>query len=230
MKFKLIVAGASALALAACGGGETEPDAPATGEMVAIPDSLAPFGEGYPDAGDPCRNLGESAATSNYLDDSAVLVGCPDQASAEAVGGTIVDTVEGVRLVSVPMGDANAGMGENGSTQPAYGEGDAKVPGTDYNATTMLKCGFDNGPPTQTCDAGVKRNWGEDGTHLVEVTKPDGLKRAIFFNGTTPYGADSAQADGSAGWELTSTRDGDEVTISFGPETYVVFDALITGG
>ncbi|MBX7533144.1 hypothetical protein K3165_09450 [Qipengyuania sp. 1XM1-15A] len=230
MKFKLIAAGASALALAACGGGETEPEAPTTDEMVAIPDSLAPFGEGYPNAGDPCRNLGESAATSNYLDDSAMLVGCPNQASAEALGGTIVDTVDGVRLVSVPMGDANAGMGENGPVEPAYGEGDATVAGTDYNATTMLSCGFDNGPPTQTCDAGVKRNWGEDGTHLVEVTKPDGRKRAIFFNGTTPYGADSAQADGSAGWDLTSTRDGDQVTIRFGPETYVVVDALITGG
>ena len=221
MTLKAIVAGASALALVACGesASESEAEAAPAEELAAIPESLAPFGDDYPDAGDPCRRLGESAATSNYLDDSAMLIGCPSEASAEALGGTIVGNVEGVRLVSVPMGDANAGM-----------EGDAMVAGTDYNATTILDCGFDNAPPTQSCEAGVKRNWGEDGTHLVEVSKPDGSKRAIFFNGTEPYGADSAQADGSAGRDFTTTRDGDRVTVKFGPETYVLVDALITGG
>ena len=103
-------------------------------------------------------------------------------------------------------------------------------PGTEYSATTIMDCGFDNKPPTQSCNAGVKRNWGEDGTALVEVFKPDGSKRAIFVRGTEPYGADSAQADGSAGWEFNTTRDGDRVTVKFGPETYVIVDALITGG
>ena len=114
MKLKAIVAGASALALVACGESTSEPGAEAAPaeELAVIPESLAPFGDGYPNAGDPCQRLGESAATSNYLDDSAMLVGCPSEASAEALGGTIVGNVEGVRLVSVPMGDANAGMGE----------------------------------------------------------------------------------------------------------------------
>lgn len=123
MKLKVIVAGASALALAACGENSAEPEAAPAEELAVIPESLAPFGDGYPNAGDPCRNLGESAATSNYLDDSAMLVGCPSEASAEALGGNIVGNVDGVRLVSVSMGDANAGMGENGpvaaSTQAA---------------------------------------------------------------------------------------------------------------
>lgn len=132
-----------------------------------------------------------------------------------------------------PAGDSAKATGAaDASTadQPAYGEGDAMVTGTDYNATTILDCGFDNAAPTQDCNAGVKRNWGEDGTHLVEVTKPDGMKRAIFYDGTTPTGADSAQADGSAGWDFTTTRDGDTVTVKFGPETYVIPDAVITGG
>ena len=114
--------------------------------------------------------------------------------------------------------------------QPAYGEGDALVEGTDYNATTLLGCGFDNAAPTQTCEAGIKRNWGEEGEHLIEVSKPDGMKRAIFLRGTEPYGADSAQADGSAGWDFKTEREGDQVTVTFGPETYVLVDAMVTGG
>ncbi|WP_261320622.1 hypothetical protein [Qipengyuania aquimaris] len=133
MRFQAIMAGASALALAACGGSPAEDDAAgedASAEtLVSIPESLAPFGEGYPNAGDPCRNLGESAATSNYLDDSAVLVGCPSEASAEALNGNIVGNVEGVRLVSVPMGDANVGMGENGPVaSPVQAEAPRQVP------------------------------------------------------------------------------------------------------
>lgn len=116
------------------------------------------------------------------------------------------------------------------AAQPAYGEGDALVAGTDYNATTLLSCGFDNAAPEQTCEAGIKRNWGEEGQHLIEVSKPDGFKRAIFLRGTEPYGADSAQADGSAGWDFATTRDGDQVTVKFGPETYVLVDAMVTGG
>ncbi|MGQ7830987.1 hypothetical protein [Altererythrobacter sp. Z27] len=112
----------------------------------------------------------------------------------------------------------------------ADGTEDVLVAGTDYNATTILNCGFDNAPPTQSCDAGVKRNWGDDGTTLVEVKKPDGFTRAIFFKGTEPYGADSAQADGSAGWDFKTTREGDQVTINFGPETYVIVDAFVEGG
>ncbi|MDG5749085.1 hypothetical protein P8Q88_12950 [Qipengyuania sp. XHP0207] len=230
MNFKPVLAGASALALIACGetADTSEPEAPAE-DVAVIPETLAPFGDGYPASGDPCRRLGESAATSNYLDDSAILVGCPTEASAEALGGEIVDNVDGVRLVSVSMGDANVGMSENG---PAASESeDALVAGTEYNATTILDCGFDGQPPTQSCNAGIKRNWGETpGEHLVEVTKPDGRTRAIFFRGTEPYGADSAQADGSAGWDFETSRDGDRVTVKYGPETYVLVDAMITGG
>ncbi|WP_324828265.1 hypothetical protein [Qipengyuania zhejiangensis] len=123
MSYKLVLAGASALALAACGGADadtSEPDV-AVEDIAIIPESLAPFGDGYPNSGDPCLRLGESAATSNYLDDSATLVGCPSEAAAEAVGGNIVGNIDGVRLVSVPMGDANIGMtspiGENGPVE-----------------------------------------------------------------------------------------------------------------
>ena len=115
-------------------------------------------------------------------------------------------------------------------TAPAESE-DALVAGTEYNATTILDCGFDRAAPTQDCTAGIKRNWnGEQGSHVIEVKKPDGMTRALFFTGLEPTGADSAQADGSAGWDFASTRDGDRTTIKFGPETYVVVDAMIEGG
>lgn len=69
---------------------------------TAWPASLRPFGDGYPAAGNPCRRVGESAATSDYLDDSADLVGCPSDEAAAALKGKALATVDGIRLVSVP--------------------------------------------------------------------------------------------------------------------------------
>jgi hypothetical protein len=93
----------------------SEPAAPAT-EATIWPASLNVFGDGYPNAGDPCRRVGESAATIDLLDDSAILVGCfGDAATASAAaiiaaGGKAVGSVDGVTLISIPQGDANVGM------------------------------------------------------------------------------------------------------------------------
>lgn len=111
-----------------------------------------------------------------------------------------------------------------------HADGDALVPGTDYHATAQIKCSVNGGTPTAMCPAGVKRNWGEDGTTLVEITRPNGMKRAIFFNGTHAYGADSAEADGSAAYTFKATRRGDETLIEYGPERYVIVDAFVVGG
>ncbi len=217
-----------------------------TEALAKIPESLAPFGDGYPDPGSPCRSLGESAATSRYLDDSAQLIGCPSDASADALDGTVVGNIEGVRLVSIPTEEANPGAAEypdadgpdtdgsgangNEAIVAEYASTDVLVPGTRFHATTILSCGFAGAPPTQSCEAGVIRNRGEDGKALVEVTKPDGTKRSIFFDGITPTGTDDAEAGESAGWGFRTTRSRDQVTIEYGPETYIIVDALIIGG
>ena len=217
---------AGVLMLAACGQPKAD-SAPAEAPAPAavIPAGLAPFGEGYPNAGDPCRRLGESPATANWLDDSAVLVLCPTAQAAAALGGRVVDTVEGVTLVSIPTGDANAGMpaGDGDS------RGDAKVEGTDYNATAELPCAVDGGDTKLRCKAGVKRNWGDDGTTIVTVTRPDGGSRSLFFKDGKALSADGAEADGSAAYAFKAERVGDESLISFGPERYVVPDVFVTG-
>ena len=70
-----LLLGAAALALTACGVREEDridrlnPD--------GWPDSLQVIGEGFPDAGDPCRHLGTTEATRPFEGELIVLVGCP---------------------------------------------------------------------------------------------------------------------------------------------------------
>lgn len=108
--------------------------------------------------------------------------------------------------------------------------GDALVPGTNYHATAQVLCSFNSMPPTRRCQAGVKRNWNGAGKAVVEITRPNGLKRAIFFEGTKAISADSAQADGSAAYSFNTNRRGDETIVAYGPERYVIPDAFVVGG
>jgi len=74
----------------------------ATGPVM-WPPSLAPVGDGFPASGARCRRIGESAATIDFLDHTAILVGCPTPADALQLGGKQVATVDGITLVSVPL-------------------------------------------------------------------------------------------------------------------------------
>ena len=68
----------------------------------AWPANLPVFGDGFPNAGDACRRVGESAATVDFLDDSASLVGCLTADDAMKLDGKVVAVIDGVTLVSVP--------------------------------------------------------------------------------------------------------------------------------
>ena len=199
-------------------------DAAATAAPAAFawPASLTVVGDGYPGPGTACRRIGESAATTNFLDDSAALVGCPTPADAEKLGGKVLTVIDGVTLVSVP--NDRAAMSGEGD-----GQGDALVAGTNYNATAQIACAGYKGAAAGQCEAGVIRG-GDTGT-TVEVKLADGTKRIIFFN---PDGSflsfNTAEADGTAALAISAKKKGDVTIAKLGAETYEIPDVLVTGG
>ena len=217
-----VVALGVALALPGCGPSSDLAPASATEPAPAFawPASLVVVGDGFPNSGDACRRIGESAATVDWLDDSASLAGCPSAEAAAALGGTIVGEVEGVTLVSVPNLPAPAGDGD--------GQGDALVEGTPYHATAQIRCEGYQGAAPGLCEAGVVR--GLDTGPYIEVSLPDGRKRTIFFK---PDGSflsfSTAQADGTAAMAIESRREGDTTIAILGTERYEIPDAFVLG-
>lgn len=197
----------------------TDP-AVATATPATWPASLNVMGDGFPNAGDACRRIGETEATVNYLDDSATLAGCLSADDAAKLGGTVVGTVDGVTLVSVPNTVAIPGDGD--------GQGDAKVADTNYNATAQISCAGYKGAAAGMCDAGVVRD-AETGPY-IDVTLPDGVKRTIFFNKDGSFlSFSTAQADGTAAMPITSSREGDLTIAKLGTERYEIPDVFVQG-
>lgn len=186
----------------------------------AWPASLKIVGDGYPAPGDPCRRVGETAATVDLLDDSASLVGCRLAADAARLGGKIVGTVDGITLISVP--DERAAVAGENDSRP-----DAKVAGTDFNATAELPCAAPD-LPGPACKAGVKRGPEQI---AVEIAGPGGRTRVLLFDGAGRFVTHgSAQADGSAALTSKARREGDWTIVTVGRETYRVPDAFLLGG
>lgn len=218
-------AGAAMALLTACNQAAPAGEDAATADTAgafAWPASLTVVGDGYPGPGAPCRRIGESAATIDFLDDSADLVGCPTAEEAEKLGGKLLTTIDGVTLVSVPTD--RAAMAGDGD-----GQGDAKVAGTNYNAIAKISCAGYKGAGAGMCDAGVIRG-GDTGT-TVEVKLADGTTRAIFFN---PDGSflsfSTAEADGTAAMKISAQKKGDITIAKLGTETYEIPDAFVMGG
>jgi hypothetical protein len=199
---------------------QAPPAAPAPASTPTWPASLNVVGDGFPGSGDACRRIGESEATVDYLDDSATLAGCLSSDDAAKLGGTVVGTVDGVTLVSVPDATAVAGDGD--------GQGDALVPGTKYHATAQIRCSGYQGAAPGMCDAGVVRHL--DTGAYVDVTLPDGTKRTILFGKDDKFlSFATAQADGTAAMKSGSSREGDMTIATLDSERYEIPDALVIG-
>ncbi|SMC45983.1 hypothetical protein [Primorskyibacter flagellatus] len=81
---------------------------PATGQVTSASDAGLYAVRPYPDPGSVCQVIGESDATREFLDDAALLIGCPTQqrsAIADRMneGARVVAQVRQWTLLSVPM-------------------------------------------------------------------------------------------------------------------------------
>lgn len=87
---------------------QSRPKAKTKAVSNAWPTTLTPLGRAFPNANSPCKVLGENAITSNFLDDSATLVGCLTRADALRLRGQIVGTHQNIVMVSVPKSQTPA--------------------------------------------------------------------------------------------------------------------------
>ncbi|WP_164155672.1 hypothetical protein [Sandarakinorhabdus rubra] len=99
---------------------------------------------------------------------------------------------------------------------------DAKVPGTNYNATAEIPCITAAGMAKTRCKAGVMRM--AMGEATVEIATADGGQRHIYFkNGR------ASSSDANA--PMRVTRQGDVSIIRIGTvEVYEIVDAFVVGG
>jgi hypothetical protein len=96
----------------------------------------------------------------------------------------------------------------------------------EFDATGPIPCAQLRGQPMGSCEFGVARKGG--GYATVVITKPDGVKRAIFFRMGVAVGADTSQADGYP--EFRATKENGLHMIRVGDERYEIPDAVLLGG
>ncbi len=104
---------------------------------------------------------------------------------------------------------------------PARETSDAKVAGTDFNATGEIPCARYEGQPMSPCRFGVIRQGAGDST--VSVFWPAGGKRNIYFKGGKALSSDAAAP-------VRTEKSSDLNRISIGAERFEIPDAAIYGG
>ena len=200
--------------LAACDG--SPPDALTEADLQLAdprwPDSVPAANDGYPDLGDPCRLVGESEATRAYMEDNAELVGCRSpQDAAMLDNARVVGEVDGITLVSVAL-----------PPPPPEPEED---PDAIEPAARFIPCTGRGIEGAARCTVVTERR--EDGTTQLNITFDNGNRRTLLFEGTRLVGADSSEADGSGAFVLDSRRDLNRTIVSYGPERFVIPDAIL---
>lgn len=210
---------AGLLALGACG--VSEEDRIDRLNPEGWPDSLVVVGEGYPNSGDPCRQLGSSAAVSSFEGELIDLVGCPTSRDAnELTDARIVGEVEGYTILALDR-------------EPPDGEGDepetpaGPMPEVAYGNIGSVYCeGRGYGGSTR-CQAGVRAEPGPGGSVMVDILFPNGNRRSLIFEDGVLVSADSSEADGSAAWDLTVRRQNGRQYVSHGPERFILLDNFL---
>ncbi len=96
----------------------------------------------------------------------------------------------------------------------------------DFDATGSIPCAMASGQPMGQCPFGVARAGG--GYATVVVTRPDGMKRALFFRMGQAIGADTSEADTTG--PFSASKEDDLYRIKVGKERYEVVEAVVFGG
>lgn len=126
--------------------------------------------------------------------------------------------VANYRLEMVIGASNNGAATSSGSANP----NDAKVPGTEYNATGNIPCTTDQTASQSSCPFGVVRQG--NGNGIVDVTRPDGITISVFFEN-----GQAVKAQGGSG-AFSSAKQGDESVVTIGTERFTIPDAVIFGG
>lgn len=116
---------------------------------------------------------------------------------------------------------------DGAAAAPAGNPNDAKVTGTDFNATGEVGCARGAGQPMGRCNFGVNREG--NGNGMITVFWPDGGTRILYFENNTPTSYDQSQADGGA--EMTVSRDDTYLyTVNIGDQRFEIPEAVMAGG
>jgi hypothetical protein len=100
-------------------------------------------------------------------------------------------------------------------------ETDAKVAGTDFNATGEIPCARSEGQPMTPCRFGVIRQGAGDAT--LRVFWPSGGERNIYFKGGKAQSSDAVAA-------VRTEKSRDLNRVFIGAERFEIPDAAIYGG
>lgn len=154
-----------------------------------------------------------------------ITLGACKQETKDKVNAAGEAVVEEAEAAAEKAGEAveKAAQGVEKAAERAW---DAKDPATGFHATGSVKCWNVGQSPDGQCPFGVVRR--ENGDADVHITRADGSKRVIYFQGGKAVGYDQNQ--GSLGEFKASVSGGDNWLIQIGDERYEIVEAIIFGG